>query len=465
MCDKHSRHHSVLLADLARDYTEYSPNSAELNKRALQSLVDGGSHATRLIHPFPPRTVSAKGAYVKDADGHQILDFWQGHYANILGHNPPQIVDAVTEGLKGGVGLQTGFTDELQVDVAEIITRQTGTEKVRFTTSGTLATMYAIMLARAYTGRSLTMKVGGGWHGAHLWGLKGVGYQVGFEEVDSMGIPNRVTDNVIITRFNRPDVLEEQFKQFGHQMACFILEPVIGAGGLMPASQEYMDTAQKLCDQYGVVLILDEVISAFRYHAGTAASLYGIQPDLLTLGKIIGGGMPLSAIAGKQEIMALAGRESGRKVSVQGGSFSAHPASLLAARTMLTYLVQHEAEIFPRLAEMAALTRQTVLQAFLDEGILAQFSGIKSPVIGSNSLHMLCFPHKAGIGLITPDKVKNPQICDVELSEGVLQLAMLLEDVYIVHGLGCNVIAHGEEEIVLLGEAFRRAARRIKPYL
>lgn len=465
MSDNHTRDHSALLSKFAQEYSQYSPASAAINQRALKSLVDGGSHATRLIKPFPPRIVSAHGAYVIDADGHQVLDFWQGHYANILGHNPSQIVEAITDGLQHGVGLQTGFTDQLQVEVAEIITSQTKTDKVRFTTSGTLATMYAIMLARAYTGRSLTMKVGGGWHGAHLWGLKGVGYQVGFEKVDSMGIPDRVTDNVVITKYNQPELLEAQFKQLGDQMACFILEPVIGAGGLMPASQEYISTARKLCDQYGVVLILDEVISAFRYHAGTAADLYGIQPDLLTLGKIIGGGMPLSAIAGKREIMALVGRESGRKVSVQGGSFSGHPASLVAAKTMLNYLVQYEKEIYPRLSQMAALIRETVLQAFSEEGILAQFSGISNPVIGDNSLHMLCFPFKAGSDLSTPDEVKNPNICDVQLSEVILQLAMLLEDVYIVHGLGCNILAHGENEISILGDASRRAAQRIKPYL
>ncbi len=333
------RDHSTLIAQLADEYTRHAPASAAINQRALKYLVDGGSHTNRLIKPFPPRIVSAQGAYVTDADGHQLLDFWQGHYANILGHNPPQVIEAVSEAVQRGVGLQTGFTDELQVDVAEIITSRTGTEKVRFTTSGTLATMYAIMLARAYTGRSLSMKVGGGWHGAHLWGLKGVGYKSGFGQVDSLGIPERISDNVVVTAYNRPEALARDFKQYGDQLACFILEPVIGAGGLMPATLEYVTTARELCDQYGVLLVLDEVISAFRFHAGAVASLYGVQPDLLTMGKIIGGGMPLAAIAGPGEILALAGRETKNRVSVSGGTFSGHPASMVAAKAMLTYLV------------------------------------------------------------------------------------------------------------------------------
>ena len=151
------------------------------------------------------------------------------------------------------MGLQTGFTDRLQVETAEILCRQTGAERVRFTTSGTLATMYAIMLARAYTGRTLVMKVGGGWHGAQPWALKGIGYSAengaGFQKVESDGVPVAVTDKVIVTGFNDPDRLRDHFRQFGDQLACFIVEPFIGAGGYQPASREYLQTARELTDQ------------------------------------------------------------------------------------------------------------------------------------------------------------------------------------------------------------------------
>ena len=160
------RDYTPLLAELAQEYAQYAPTSATLNQRAEQHLVDGGSHTVRLIWPFPPRIVSAEGAWIKDEDGHAILDFWQGHLGNILGHNPAIVTSALSRSLDGGFGLQTGFADRLQVEVAEILCRQTGAERVRFTTSGSLATMYAIMLARAFTGRHLVMKVGGGWHGA-----------------------------------------------------------------------------------------------------------------------------------------------------------------------------------------------------------------------------------------------------------------------------------------------------------
>ena len=182
-------YHVRLVESLARAYAVHSPKSAVLNERARRTQVDGGSHALRLIEPFPPRIVRARGAWVDDEDGHRILDFWQGHTANILGHNPDVITSALSGAFAGGFGLQTGFTDRLQVETAEILCRQTGAERARFTTSGTLATMYAILLARAFTRREVVMKVGGGWHGGHPWGLKGVRFG---EEGESWVRPGRL---------------------------------------------------------------------------------------------------------------------------------------------------------------------------------------------------------------------------------------------------------------------------------
>ncbi|MCD6142272.1 aminotransferase class III-fold pyridoxal phosphate-dependent enzyme [Candidatus Bipolaricaulota bacterium] len=164
------RDHARLLRELGDEYARRFPTSARLNKRAENVLVDGGSHALRLMRPFPPRPVRADGAWILDEDGHRILDFWQGHHANILGHNPRFLTDALARYFQDGQGLLTGFTDRLQVEVAELLCRTTGAERVRFTTSGTLATMYAILLARGYTGRNIVLKVGGGWHGAQPWG-------------------------------------------------------------------------------------------------------------------------------------------------------------------------------------------------------------------------------------------------------------------------------------------------------
>lgn len=462
-----TRDYSKLFQELATEYAQHSPRSAMLNERAQQTMIDGGSHTLRLIKPFPPRLVRAHGAYIHDADGHSILDFWQGHYTNILGHNPTVVTDTLARAFESGWGLQTGFTDELQIEVAELICKQTQSERVRFTTSGALATMNAIMLARAFTGRDLVLKVGGGWHGGQPWGLVGVNFAKPSEpwRVEGQGLPSSVANEVIVTRFNRPDILRAHFEQYGNRLACFIVEPFMGAGGFMPATREYLRTARELCDHYGVVLIFDEVISGFRFRAGNLGALYGVQPDLTTLAKIIGGGMPVAAVAGRATILELCGRTGGNRVRFAGGTYSAHPASMLAAKTLLTYLVEHEHEIYPRLARLGAQMRQAIEDAFLSEGIFARCTGHPNDALSGSSFAVPQFPYDEKQSLASPDEVNDPTLCDVELRDHIFQLALLLEDVHVVHGGGAVSTAHTEQDIARLGEASRRVAQRIKKYL
>jgi glutamate-1-semialdehyde 2,1-aminomutase len=459
------------LADLTEAYIKYLPNSAALNEQAEKVLVDGGSHALRLTKPFPPRIVSARGAWLKDEDGHDILDFWQGHLSNILGHNPTIVTSALTTALghENGFGLQTGFTERLQVENAEIICRQTGGERVRFTTSGTLATMYAILLSRTFTGRDVVMKVGGGWHGAQPWGLKGVGFKpqdgIGFQQVDTEGLPSALTDTVVVTRFNNPDMLRDHFRQYGDRLACFIVEPLVGAGGVILATPDYLRTARELTQQYGAVLIFDEVIAGFRLRAGNAGSLYGLQPDLTTLGKIIGGGMPVAAVAGCSDIMNLAGGEHDHRVKFSGGTYSGHPSAMLATNTVLNYLVEHEAEIYPRLAQLGEQVRRTLETAFTEEGILARCTGDGNSAVPGSSMFMVHFPSREDVPLTSPDDVANPAVCDVALRKDVLHLPLLLEDVYLIHGHGAVSYAHTEKDIDILGNACRRVARQIRSHI
>jgi glutamate-1-semialdehyde 2,1-aminomutase len=425
----------------------------------------------RLIEPFPPRITAAHGAWVEDEDRHHILDFFQGHYVNVLGHNPEPVTSTLAQALQDGYGLETGFTDRLQVECAEILCRQTGAERVRFTTSGSLATMYAMLLARAFTQRDKVMKAGGGWHGAQPWGLKGVSFRAdpdgrrGFGQVETRGLPSTLSKEVLVTRFNDVDMLENDFRQHGDALACFIVEPFIGAGGFIPALPEYLKTARALTRHHGALLIFDEVIDGFRFRAGDAGRLYGIQPDLATLGKAMGGGMPVSAVTGRADVMSLVGREKSRQVKFSGGTFSAHPASLLAAKASMTYLVEHEQELYPRLAELGEKARRTVEAAFMEQGIYARCTGYGNEAIPGSSLAMTHFPYEEDCQLTTPDDVSDPDVCDVTLRERVLKLGLLLEDIHVHHGLGALSAAHTEDDIAFLGQACRRVARRIKHYL
>jgi len=463
------RNHAILLSELETAYSLYSPRSHALNNTATQYLIDGGSHQLRLTKPFPPRIVSARGGYLQDEDGHRILDFWQGHLGNLLGHNPPVVTEVLSRAFADGFGLQTGFTDRLQVEVAEILCKSTGSERVRFTTSGSLATMYAIMLARSFTGRDRMLKMGGGWHGAQPWGLKGVSFHDGagrgFQMLDSEGIPAGLAGDVIITGFNDSERLRAAFREHGDRLACFIVEPFIGTGGLMPASREFIRTAHELCRRHGTLLIFDEVICGFRFRAGNLGALYGVTPDLSVFGKIIGGGMPVAAVAGRADVLSLAGRAGGGRVKFSGGTFSAHPASMLAAKTMMQYVIDHEAEIYPRLAVLGEKARRTMVAAFLDEGIYAYCTGGGNEVVPGSSMAHLHFPYREDVPLERPEQLFDPEVCDVELAEDVLQLALLLEDVYLVHGHGAVATAHTDADMSVLESACRRVAHRIKSRL
>jgi glutamate-1-semialdehyde 2,1-aminomutase len=233
----------------------------------------------------------------------------------------------------------------------------------------------------------------------------------------------------------------------------------------MPATREYLRTARELTEKYGTVLVFDEVITGFRFRAGNLGALYGVQPDLATFGKIIGGGMPLAAVAGREDIMRLVGREGGSKVKFSGGTYSAHPASLLAAKTMLNYLVAEKDDIYPRLSELGALTRDSLEAAFVDEGIHARCTGYGNDVVPGSSMAILHFPYQETASLDSPERVFNPSVCDVTLSHKVVELALLLEDVHFLEGHGAVTTAHTEEDIGFLSAACRRVARRIKPYL
>jgi glutamate-1-semialdehyde 2,1-aminomutase len=461
-----TRDYAPLLAELVQAYAHHSPRSKAVNDEATRYLVDGGSHSLRLVQPFPPRIVAARGAWLQDEDGHKILDFWQGHLANILGHNPEIVTSALARAFGEGFGLQTGFTDRLQAEAAEILCRQTGAERVRFTTSGTLATMYSTMLARAFTGRKLVMKVGGGWHGAQPWALKGIDFNgKGFQTIESDGVPAAVADRVIVTSFNNPEMLREHFRQYGDQLACFIVEPFIGVGGFTAATREYLHTARELAHHYGTVLIFDEVICGFRFRAGNLGAIYGVQPDLATFGKIAGGGMPVAAVAGRADILELVGRASANRVKFSGGTYSAHPASMLAAKTAMSYLAEHEAELYPRLAALGAKTRQTIQAAFAAEGLYVHCSGDGSEVLPGSSMFMMHFPYDRGARLDSPEEWFDPAVCDMTLSHKVIDLALLLEDVFLLHSHGAASTAHTEVDLAFFGEACQRAARRIRPYL
>lgn len=461
------RNWDSLIEHLYSAYAARFPHSATLDRRARQVMVDGGSHNVRLNRPFPLRITAASGASLIDADGHTLLDFWQGHFANLLGNNPPIVAEALAADLASGCGLQMGMTDELAVETAELLCERLHAERLRFTTSGTLATMYAVMLARAFTGRRRVVKVAAGWHGAQPWGLKGVYFHPGEEPwgLESEGLPAHIGEEVIVSRFNDEEHLEGQFREQGDQIAVLLVEPFAGAGNFIAAKPDYLTRARHLCDHYGALLVFDEVITAFRFCAGDLGALYGVRPDLVTVGKIAGGGMPLAAVGGRADVMCLCGREGGSRVAFSGGTYSAHPTCLRAAKTMIPYLVAHEDEVYPRLSRHGDLLRTAIEEGFAAEGIEARCSGQPDGGMSGSSLAGVHFPYDADTVLERPDTCCDPMRCDAVMKHQVFQLALMLEGVYTLYG-GCALsTVHSKTDIDRLREACRSAAQLIKKYL
>ena len=458
-----------LRGHLVREYKKRTAKSRAAFVRAEKVLVEGGSHTIRLWRPYPFFAAGAEGARVRDVDGNEYIDYWQGHYANILGHNPPLIRRNITACLGKGA-LHTGFEAGHQVDLAELMVRRLGGGdlKVRFTTSGTLATMYAVMLAQGLTGRELVLKVGGGWHGSSPYLLKGVKFHQGpgFEGRDSAGVLDDIHRRTLVTRFNDGDALERTFKEKGDRLACFIVEPFMGVGGFLPASREYLRRARELTRKHGALLIFDEIISGFRFAPTGLQTLYGVRPDLSAFGKIIGGGHAVSAVVGDRRIMegCERGKSAGGRVLFEGGTFSAHSEYMKAGLIMLGHLVGKAASIYPRLARHGDALRAGIERAFAAEGIDARCTGSGNEVVPGSSLFMVHFP-RGGAPVSTPQDVLDDRRSDGALREEILKLALLVHGVNVVHGGGAISASHREQDLRRTIEAYGETAKLFRKFL
>jgi glutamate-1-semialdehyde 2,1-aminomutase len=454
---------------LVREYEKKTARSRAVFRRAEKVMIAGGSHTIRLWRPYPFFAASAEGPSVRDVDGNTYIDYWQGHYANILGHNPKLIRQRIASLLERGA-LHTGFEASHQIELAEALVRGLGGSdaKVRFTTSGTLATMYAIMMAQGLTGRDHVLKVGGGWHGASPYLLKGVKYRAdkGFEGRESAGLLDGIVERTLITRFNDADDLRKAIGEHGDRIACFIVEPFIGVGGFIPASKEYLELARRLTAKHGIILIFDEIISGFRFCPGGLQTLYRIRPDLTTLGKIIGGGHAVAAVVGPREIMEECehGRGGGDRVYFEGGTFSAHAEYMKAGFIMLGHLADHAETIYPRLARSGEQLRRGIERVFAEAGLSARCTGDGNAVVPGSSLFMVHFPRLPGVTYDRPEDIHDARRSDLVMREELLKLALLVNGVNVVHGGGAVSAAHGAKDIKTTIAAYGEAARLFKKY-
>jgi glutamate-1-semialdehyde 2,1-aminomutase len=271
---------------------------------------------------------------------------------------------------------------------------------------------------------------------------------------------------IVVTKFNDKDDLEEKFRDCGERVSCFIVEPFVGAGGFIFAQKDYLQRARELTENYGSLLILDEVVSGFRFHPGGLHSLYGIKPDLTVLGKAIGGGMPVSAVAGRQDVMALCSPDAkvSDRVKFDGGTFCAHPSSMLAGCAYIQYLIENKSRIYQRIGRLGEKVRKGIEEIFNTHGFNVRCTGYGGPVVKNSSIIGVHFLHEEIDKISSPEQVWNPEFCDIEIREKVFKLAMLDKGFNIFHGFGAISAAHTEKEIQRCLDAVEQIAGEWKKY-
>ncbi|MBK9617527.1 MAG: glutamate-1-semialdehyde 2,1-aminomutase [Uliginosibacterium sp.] len=314
--------------------------NSELFERAQRSIPGGVNspvRAFRSVGGTPRFLTRAQGAYTWDADGKQYVDYVGSWGPAILGHAHPEVIEAVQRAALDG--LSFGAPTEREIEMAELlIDMLPSIELVRLVSSGTEATMSAIRLARGFTGRDAIVKFEGCYHGhADSLLVKAGSGLLTFGNPSSGGVPADFAKHTLVLDFNNLAALEECFAARGAEIACVIIEPVAGNMNLVRPSQAYMDRLRALCTAHGVVLIFDEVMTGFRVGLGCAQGLYGITPDLTTLGKIIGGGMPVGAFGGKREIME---KIAPLGTVYQAGTLSGSPVAVAAGLATLKLIRQ-----------------------------------------------------------------------------------------------------------------------------
>ncbi|HUA16104.1 MAG TPA: glutamate-1-semialdehyde 2,1-aminomutase [Verrucomicrobiae bacterium] len=343
--------------------------SRSLQKRA-EGMIPGGVNspvrAFRSVGGEPPFIVRGKGAHIWDADENEYIDYIGSWGPLILGHAEPGVLDAIVGAACNGTSF--GASTPSEADLAELVLSAfPQMQKVRFVSSGTEATMSAIRLARAYTKRKYIVKFEGCYHGHADCLLVKAGSGVATLGIPgSAGVPEEFTQFTLALPFNNLSALEHAFHKFKHEIACVIVEPVVGNMGCVPAADDYLVGLRLITERERSVLIFDEVMTGFRVAFGGAQELYNIRPDLTTMGKIIGGGLPVGAYGGPKEIMDWVAPLG---PMYQAGTLSGNPLAMAAGCAMLKQLRERKAEIYPRLERLSGQLVDGAAAAAKDAGV------------------------------------------------------------------------------------------------
>ena len=394
------------LQRVSEEYLARNPLSMEMADRASVVLPGGTTRTTTFFAPFPPVLAAGEGSQIMDVDGNRRVDYLNNYTSLIVGHSHPDVLARAMEAASRGTAFSSPTEQEIRL--AEVLVeRVASVDQVRFTNSGTEATMAAMRLARAFTDRPTVARFEGSYHGTH-----------DYTATPGAGIPDLIDRLMVTLPFNDIPGCEEVLGRVGDSLAGVIIEPVLGAGGVIAADQEFLDFVRQATRRTGALLIFDEIIT-FRLHSGGAQAIYGIRPDLTTFGKIIGGGFPIGGFGGREDVMALLHPTRG---SIRwGGTFNGNPVSAAAGIATLEMLASPVIEELNRNGEHLVERVGKVLEA----------CGVPARATGFGSLFNL---HATGEEITDSHAVARS---DPELTD-LLHLGLMNRGYFLApRGMGC----------------------------
>ncbi len=430
-------------------YTDSTPRSRELQAEAERFLPGGSSRGTAYFAPYPFFVDRGEGHYVYDVDGNRYLDFMLNATSLIMGHAHPNVTRAIQEQAERGVAFSA--PTESQVRLAEMLCdRLPSVDLVRFTSSGTEATMNAIRAARAFTGRSKIAKMEGGYHGSHDFASISVTPPAGSLDPEGPtpvpefpGMPDGVLDNVVVLPYNDLDACEAVIREHADDLACVIMEAVVSNFGYLPGDGEFLRGIRRLTEELGILLIFDEVQS-FRIAPGGAQERLGVVPDMTALGKIIGGGLPVGAFGGRRDLMEQFDPRRPDPIP-HAGTFNGNPMTMVAGEATLRALTP---DVYERMDALGA-TLRAKLQAVLDE------LEVQAVVTGIGSLFAISF----GVDSVRDyrSKLRGDSAMSSAVFTGLLNEGVLLQE----KCAGALSVLTTEAEVDALVDAVGRVVQRV----
>lgn len=432
-------------------YADARPNSRRLHTEACKYMPGGDTRTATFFLPFPNFIKYGDGAYMYDEDGFKLLDFQNNYTSLIHGHAHPETVEAVREQIAKGSAYTAPF--EKQIELSAILTQRfPSVDMIRYTNSGTEANMHALRIARAYTGKAKIIKTEGGYHGTTDVfeasvdpNIKKAGTLDQIKVIpESRGVSENALKDVLVVPFNDIERTRKMIEEHHRETACIIIEPIMGSAGQITPDLEYLKFLREITEQYHIVLIFDEVVTG-RLSLGGAQKFYGVTPDLTTMGKIIGGGTPVGAFGGKQEIMQM--YDPREKKMYHSGTFNGNAVTMAAG-----------------LATMKAYNQEAVdyvngLGTLFKEGVLKIYDklGLNMKISGAGSIYNILFTDK---------EVKNYR--DVasaheELNK-VLYMSLLTKGIFDAErGMFCMSTAMTKEDIRFGLDTLETSLREMLP--